>query len=235
MTAPPPGLQIRRSTRARRARLTLTDEGQPLVVLPVGADEQIAAQLVARHGRWLARHQARIRDRRAALAARPQIGHGRTILLRGHETPIVLAAPAAVGGRGYVRQESGRLVVSSPAGVAPQVLLERRLRAEARRDLDAAVSRRSAEMGLRAARVSVRDQRTRWGSASRRGTLSFSWRLVMCPPDVLDYVVVHELAHLRWAGHGARFWSLVRRYCPRADEHRRWLREHHALLRAALD
>jgi predicted metal-dependent hydrolase len=90
-------------------------------------------------------------------------------------------------------------------------------------------------MGFWPNRLTVRDQRTRWGSASRRGTLSFSWRLVMCPAEVLDYVVVHELAHLRWAGHGPRFWALVRRHVPRADEHRRWLREHHALLRAALD
>ena len=83
--------------------------------------------------------------------------------------------------------------------------------------------------------ITVRDQRTRWGSASRQGTLSFSWRLVLAPPEILDYVVVHELAHLRWAGHGTRFWSLVRRFAPAADHHRRWLRQNEARLRHALD
>jgi hypothetical protein len=90
-------------------------------------------------------------------------------------------------------------------------------------------------MGLKPTRVTVRDQRSRWGSASRKGTLSFSWRLVMAPPEILDYVVVHELAHLRWAGHGVRFWSLVRRFAPAAEHNRRWLRQNEARLRHALD
>ena len=90
-------------------------------------------------------------------------------------------------------------------------------------------------MRLEPGRVTLRDQRTRWGSASRRGTLSFSWRLVLCPPEILDYVVVHELAHLRWAGHGARFWTLVRRHAPAAEHYRRWLRQNELRLHHAID
>jgi predicted metal-dependent hydrolase len=97
------------------------------------------------------------------------------------------------------------------------------------------VRERASELGVAVRRISVRDQRTRWGSASCSGSLSFSWRLVMAPGWVLDYVVVHELAHLRHAGHGLRFWGLVRRTAPRTDEARGWLLAHEDELRHALD
>jgi predicted metal-dependent hydrolase len=90
-------------------------------------------------------------------------------------------------------------------------------------------------MGVTPTALSVRDQRSRWGSAARSGSLSFSWRLVLAPPDVLDAVVVHELAHLRHADHGPRFWDLAMTHAPRTTEARRWLRAHRDLLRAALD
>lgn len=79
-------------------------------------------------------------------------------------------------------------------------------------------------MGLSYGKVRVKDMRSLWGSCSARGDLSFNVRLLGAPPEVLDYVVVHELAHRRWRGHGRRFWDLVVRHCPEARRHRRWLR-----------
>lgn len=79
-------------------------------------------------------------------------------------------------------------------------------------------------MGLSYGKVRVKDMRSLWGSCSHRGDLSFNVRLLGAPPEVLDYVVVHELAHRRWRGHGRRFWDLVVRHCPEARERRRWLR-----------
>jgi predicted metal-dependent hydrolase len=81
-------------------------------------------------------------------------------------------------------------------------------------------------------RIEIRDQRTRWGSCSPRGTLSFNWRLVLAPIDVLDYVVVHELCHLREPNHSPRFWRLVAERRPAWREQRAWLREHGAELLA---
>ena len=97
------------------------------------------------------------------------------------------------------------------------------------------VAARMPAMGVQVKRVTIRDQRTRWGSASRSGTLSFSWRLVLAPPEVLDYVVVHELAHLQVAGHGKRFWALVAKHHSGAASSRKWLRDHHDEIRSALD
>jgi len=234
------GFTIRRSQRARRPRVTLDETGAVVVVLPQRAAERVAGELVEQHRRWIANHQRRIAEERRILAVRPAIGEGRTITLRGEQHDVVVEPD--VPGRRY---SSVTVEVNSPASVvirrspsdhrSPPELLERFLRGEARSDIERQVALRGPQMKLLANRISVRDQRSRWGSASRRGTLSFSWRLVLCPPEVLDYVVVHELAHLRWGGHGARFWALVDRFVPSAEHYRRWLRRNESRLRNALD
>ena len=237
MSAP---FTVRRSQRARRARVTMTREGDVVVVLPWRASASLAGELVERHARWIANHQARMAGEREVLAATPAIGEGRTLSLRGLPHDVVVEADAGLRRYSNVSLEAQ----SAPAIVIRQSTVDARsvgqlveawLRSEARRDLAERVAMRSADMDVRPNHVSVRDQRSRWGSASRRGTLSFSWRLVLCPPEILDYVVVHELAHLRWAGHGVRFWSMVRRHAPAADHYRRWLSRNEARLRHALD
>lgn len=84
---------------------------------------------------------------------------------------------------------------------------------------------RGKEMRQKPGRVYVMGQRTKWGGCSRRRNLSFNWRLVMAPPEVLDYIVVHELAHLAEPYHSTKFWLIVRSYCPNYERHRRWLRD----------
>jgi len=114
-------------------------------------------------------------------------------------------------------------------------LLQPWLRARAREVIAERIEARAAEMNVRPGRLTIRDQSSRWASASARGSLSFSWRLLLAPPYVLDAVVVHELAHLRIRDHSPRFWALVGRHAPRTAEARRWLREHSHELRAALE
>jgi predicted metal-dependent hydrolase len=88
------------------------------------------------------------------------------------------------------------------------------------------VEEEAPRIGVKPARIQIRDQRSRWGSCSTRGTLSFNWRLVLAPLDVLDYVVVHELCHLREPNHSRRFWRLVERHRPDWRQHRDWLHEY---------
>jgi predicted metal-dependent hydrolase len=114
-------------------------------------------------------------------------------------------------------------------------LVERWLRVQARRAIAARVAVRAGEMNVRPGRLAIRDQTTRWASASRSGNLSFNWRLVLAPPEVLDAIVVHELAHLRVVGHTPAFWDIVERYAPQTPSARPWLRAHARELRAALD
>jgi predicted metal-dependent hydrolase len=88
------------------------------------------------------------------------------------------------------------------------------------------VKRYCARLGVVAKRITVRDTTSRWGSCSARGALSFSWRLVLAPPMVLDYLAAHEVAHLRELNHSPRFWRLVKLACPQTDEAEEWLKRH---------
>jgi predicted metal-dependent hydrolase len=111
-------------------------------------------------------------------------------------------------------------------GLDPRWVSETEARRAARELVTMLCDEEAAELGVRYERIQIRDQRSRWGSCSTRGTLSFNWRLVLAPYDVLDYVVVHELCHLREANHSGRFWSLVETRRPAWRRQRDWLREH---------
>ena len=97
------------------------------------------------------------------------------------------------------------------------------LKKEARHDLERAVMRHAMMLGVRVKAIRLRDQTSRWGSCSSTGMLSFSWRLVMAPPFVLDYLAAHEVAHLHEMNHGPRFWHLVESVCPETKQARAWL------------
>ena len=119
--------------------------------------------------------------------------------------------------------------------LAPRLVLREVSEAAGRRDaralLTAICEREAARLGVRYARIRIADQRTRWGSCSRTGTLSFNWRLVLAPAGVLEYVAVHELCHLVVSDHSPGFWQVVERARPGYREERRWLRDHgHELL-----
>jgi predicted metal-dependent hydrolase len=115
-----------------------------------------------------------------------------------------------------------QLIVTGAVEHAPRRLADW-LMAQARRDLDTRVTHHARNLGLRARRITVRDQKSRWGSCSTNGNLSFSWRLVLAPSFVLDYVAAHEVAHLAEMNHGARFWRLVQKTCPKLEEAKFWL------------
>ncbi len=232
-----PTYSIRRSTRARRSRLTVNDQGEAVVVLPWRSSEREAADLVARHRRWIANHQRRIKSQLFELETRPQLGNGREIPFLGEPHRVV--SIAAIDGRRRmsinVVDERIVLTTSPLEERSTAAILEGWFRTQARQAIAERIRLRGAEMGLSPRQVTIRDQKTRWGSASRRGTLSFSWRLIMCPSWVLDYVVVHELAHLKVSGHPRTFWRLVDRHFQDITAARRWLREHHDEIRHALD
>lgn len=93
-----------------------------------------------------------------------------------------------------------------------------------------AVSRWALALGVSPKRVGVRDQVSRWGSCSHAGSLSFNWRLIMAPQEVLEYIVIHELAHMRELNHSRRFWAIVAEHCPNYKDHESWLNEHNDAL-----
>ena len=241
-TAPDlPTWTVRRSTRARRARITVTDDARVVVVLPSRAPAGVADALVRQHEPWIRRHVAMTLARRTRLDARLPLFDGRVLEVNGVPHGVIHQPTLAT------RAEVRRSFDADQDGVTATIEVRARdidratrtldawLRTQARQLLAERVASLAPTMGVTPAIISVRDQRSRWGSASRGGSLSFSWRLVLAPPYVLDAVVTHELAHLRHADHGPRFWALVKTHAPRTDEARRWLRANRDALRAALD
>jgi predicted metal-dependent hydrolase len=190
---------------------------------------------------WVRRHLGRLDRERTEAQARGGVRDGGSIRYRGevHGIRIVPAGPSV---RRSVVERSGadggdELVIRLAARDrrAPEHVLEAWLRARAREVLDQAIERYAPALTVRPSVVDLRDPRTRWGSSSRQGRLMFSWRLVLAPPDALETVVVHELAHLRVFGHGPRFWAVVAATRPTHLADRAWLRKRSHELHAALD
>jgi predicted metal-dependent hydrolase len=190
---------------------------------------------------WVRRHLQRHAQERAELAARGGLRDGATIRFRG-ELHLLRVVPAAAGSRrSTVTREGGddtdelvvRLAPADQRSIA--AVLEAWFRERARVLIEAEIARHAPSLGVTPTAVSVRDQRSRWGSASHRSRLSFSWRLILAPPEALETVVIHELAHLRVFGHGPAFWALVAGRRPDHLTWRKWLRTHSLELHAALD
>jgi hypothetical protein len=208
-----------------------------VVVLPRRMPLAEAERLVEEHHAWLERHLARVNGEKARLAARRALGEGRVLSVAGAPCRVsTVDAGTGRPARGRVEAIPGGVVVRlGRDGRDTAEMLEPWLRGQARDVITGRVRARAPELEVRPGRIAIRDQSSRWASASANGSLSFSWRLLLAPPFVLDAVVVHELAHLRIRGHTQRFWALVERHAPRTPEARRWLREHATELRAALD
>jgi predicted metal-dependent hydrolase len=213
-------VRIRRHRQARRYTLRIQAATREVVLtMPPRGSLKEAKAFAHRHGGWIA---ARLRR----LPEAAPFAHGTVLPIRGVEHRIVHRP----GVRGTVWSEIGadgeRLLCV--AGEAPHV--ERRvgdfLRREAQRDLEAASRRAAEQLGVVVRRISVRDQSSRWGSCSTSGVLSYSWRLILAPPYVLEYLAIHEVAHLVEMNHSARFWRLVCDLCPRSDHARAWLDAH---------
>ena len=213
--------RVRLSPRARRARIGVGPSGVE-VVLPARTRPARAEALLREHAVWVLKQTERAERLRESLAAEAGLSPGH-LLLRGAAVPVA----AFASGRNRVELAGGRVVVW---GDDPPRALERWLREQARRDLTARVAHHAAGVSRPPGRLFVRDQRTRWGSCASSGTLSFSWRLVMAPPAVLDYVAAHEVAHLDVPNHSRDFWQLVRRLFGDYEEHRAWLRRHQPIL-----
>lgn len=190
---------------------------------------------------WVLRHLDGLARERTAARARGGARDGGQILYRG-QLHRVRIGPERVPGRRSVVERSGadaedELVVSLATGerrplerIAASWLRERAVEA-----IDSALRAHTEALRVRPSKVDVRDPRSRWGSASRKGRLMFSWRLVMAPPATLETVVVHELAHLRVFGHGPAFWTLVAGRRPTHLADRAWLRRNSHAIHAALD
>ncbi len=238
---------LRRSARSRGLRVTIDPGRGVLVSVPLPSrrgwahPERDIERFLAEREPWLRRHLARHERQRQVMAARGGIEDGAEFRYLGELHRLRIVAGGASIRRSTVErsgaEDRDELVIrlATRDRRAPASVLESWLRDRNAEAIDRAVLAHAAAIGVTPLRVSLRDPRTRWGSATRERTLSFSWRLILAPPAALETVVIHELAHLRVFGHGPRFWALVAAHRPDHLTWRRWLRAHSHELHAALD
>ncbi len=214
--AGPVVVDLKRHPRARSYTLRIAGPARaPVLTMPRRGSLHEARQFLDRHASWLQRQIEKL-PRPTAIA------DGAQVPLRG----VMHTIRHAPERRGTVTVEDD---LAGPTLVVAGDIrhLKRRvvdfLKRKAKKDLEWAVIRHALSLGVRATYVRLRDQSSRWGSCSPGGKLHFSWRLVMAPPFVLDYLAAHEVAHMREANHSRRFWQLCRRLSPQTDQARAWL------------
>ena len=207
-------ISVRRSARAQNIALRLDPaKAAPELVLPRRVGEAEGLDFVRSRGRWLL-------DRLAAMPPPIPFREGEFLPLRG-EPHLIAHNPA---GRRGVWLEDGCIVVSGRAEHLPRRLHDC-LRREARADIAPKVRDKATALGRNSGKITVRNQKSRWGSCAQNGNLSFNWRLILTPDWILDYVVGHEVAHLAVPNHSAAFWRAVDRLTPHAKTGRAWLRK----------
>ena len=219
-------VSVRRSERARRLTLRVASAtGDISLTAPLGVQRSTLSAFLYRHIDWL---ETQIE----LLPQRLRFCDGAMVPLRG----IDHVMRASWRTRGLVTlnvEENGQAVLVVPGAPAH---IERRLvdffKAQAALDLEHAVRIYSARIGRKARRIVIRDTASRWGSCASNGDLSFSWRLVMAPGFVLDYVAAHEVAHLAHMNHGPRFWRLLHEICPPYAQAKAWMSTHGRRLHA---
>ena len=222
---------VRRSDRARHARIVV-DRGEVEVVVPRRMAMRHVQPFVAQKHRWIERTLRKMQEAERD-SPTVRLADGGCVPYLGEELELrVKVEPGRV--RSHVARRGDVLHVKVPAprhgrrsATRSSAWYRRRARAEVAPRLDAATAR----AGTSYKRLSIRGQRTRWASCSSSGAMSFNWRLLLAPPEILDYVVEHEVAHIEVLDHSRRFWALVARRSPRYREHERWLRMHGPALR----
>jgi predicted metal-dependent hydrolase len=205
-------IEYRVSPRRRSIGIMVTTEGRVVVTLPRGATQADLARALERHGAWIER---RVAERRAAWE-RLQPGEA-YFLGEPYRLTVGPGPPGTVSRRG------GEIRVALDGGADPWPPLAAWYREEALGLLRDRVAHWGARLGLAPGPVALKEWKRRWGECHPDGALKFNWRLILCPPAVIDYVVVHELAHLTVPGHNPRFWSRVAQVLPDYAARRRWL------------
>jgi predicted metal-dependent hydrolase len=217
------GLQFARHPRARRYVLRLSRDGMARVTIPRGGSTAEAKAFAERNSGWLEKQL--LKSPNAGQGAKPWVA-GTEILFRGERHQL---REEYSNGHRILRFADQRLHVRHPiADIRP--VIERYLWNLAVREFPPLVFNFAGIHALQVRRVTVRNQRSRWGSCSRKGTISLNWRLVQTPEFVRDYIILHEIAHLKEMNHSRCFWKEVARLCPDYEKAENWLKQNAALL-----
>ena len=224
---------VKRSLRARRVRLEVRPQTGLTAVVPHSYKIGQLPRLLKAKERWISNNLAKYRHLQSPSAGK-EFKSGDTVPYLGRDLELVKRENHS--DVGSVTLEGNMLAVSPGLfrnGIL-ELALEQWYRTEAAKLISERIDKLSFQMGISYKRIVIRGQKTRWGSCSHKKNLSFNWKLIMVPEPVIDYVIIHELTHLKEMNHSKRFWELVAQYCPGWQEYKKWLKQHEADLTARL-
>ena len=223
---------VRHSAKAKYVRLEVRPETGLTIVIPKSYRLTQLTNLLRKKRQWILAKLAKYGQLKL-LSAEKEAKSGDTIPYLGRDLQVIKRQNH--GEADNVRLEQKRLVVSLKSSTTRlSLVLEWWCRRQAGNLIRKKANELCARLGVTYGRLSIRGAKTRWGSCSQKGNLNFNWRLVMAPEPVINYVIIHELAHLKEMNHTEKFWKLVAEHCPRWRKHKRWLKEHEGELAAKL-
>ena len=218
-------LKVVENVRATRLTLRIDAGGKGLrVTIPPGVSTREVTRFLDRHEDWLEQRLAKVPDR-------PQVRPGIKIPLRG--VPHLIVHEPGTRGTVSVGEVDGApaLIVHGDRRHLPRRVADF-LKKEAKAEIGALVAKHTETVGRKAKAIRFKDTTSRWGSCTSDGTLAFSWRIMMAPRPVIDYLVAHEVAHLKEMNHGPKFWKLCKQLCPDTDRRKAWLKRNGGALQA---
>jgi hypothetical protein len=218
VSEPAPAIDFVRVRRARKYIVRVRPDGSVRVTVPRGGSRTEAQRFLERHTAWLEAERARVR----AAYVTPVWTAGATMWLRGEPVTIRVEESA---GRQFARYGDRSVAIRGDA-IDLRAYIQRDLRRLAREELGARLRVLAAQQSLTFSGLTIRNQQSRWGSCSRTGRIALNFRLVQMPSFVCDYVLIHELMHLKQQNHSVRFWRLVEAACPQFREAEAWLKAH---------
>ena len=222
--------RIRRSDRARRARIQVSAEGVEVVV-PRRLAIKDVEPFVEEKRPWIERTLRRMREAEAEHSP-PQLEDGGEVPFLGARVALsVHVEPARRRPHVSLRGDTLHVKVAHSGAAALRDALERWYRRQARDEVAPRLEAATARAGTSYTKLQIRAQRTRWASCSSSGAMSFNWRLLLAPPEILDYVIEHEVVHLQIHDHSDRFWAELRRRVPDYRDREEWLKRHGQSLR----
>ncbi len=215
---------LQKSRRARRISLKIDAEKGLRVIIPAHAKVNVD-DILREKQPWIQKHLAKFAPRRQYIS-------GETLPLYGRDSLLQVAVSIETR-RVSVSHKNEVFLVKIPAALKPAArretvrsALESWYRQEAKWYIPQETALLAQQLGFSYQAITIRGQKTRWGSCSSRGNLNFNWRLVMAPQSAIEYVIIHELCHLKVPNHSTQFWSLVAQFCPDYPTHVEWLRNH---------
>jgi predicted metal-dependent hydrolase len=219
-------IRIEKIVRSRRRTIALvvTPEARLVVRAPLRASAALIDDMVREKRSWIQKQIAMMKQRPRAIVHAYDEGEVFYFLGRAYPLHIVDGARAAI-------ERTDRLCVSRTLLPDIENRLKRWYIEEARKEIHARCTWFSMKTGYTPASIRITDARQRWGSCTHKGGLNFSWRLIQAPPEIVDYVIIHEFVHLIQPDHSKKFWAKVREIMPDYERRRKWLRENERLLK----